>query len=145
MVETVYTFYKFIGKIPDNSSGLIHCSPCWNCYIQLLFYGMTYLYNVNCELRSVVIQSLICMLCNFCWGGWNRLFLNRCVFMMTAALDQISCKLLKAGAPVLNKHLTILLNNTFKYTAAVLWNDLPVQCKLWTPIGCNPESDLYVM
>jgi hypothetical protein len=31
-------------------------------------------------------------------------------------VDQISCKLLKAGAPVLNKHLTTLLNNTIKHS-----------------------------
>jgi hypothetical protein len=30
-------------------------------------------------------------------------------------INQISCKLLKAGAPVLNKHLTSLLNNTIKH------------------------------
>jgi hypothetical protein len=29
-------------------------------------------------------------------------------------VDQISCKLLKVGAPVLNKHLTTLLNNAIK-------------------------------
>ena len=32
------------------------------------------------------------------------------------SVDQISCKLLKAGAPVLNKHLTTLLNNTIKHS-----------------------------
>jgi hypothetical protein len=31
-------------------------------------------------------------------------------------VDQISCKLLKAGSPVLNKHLTTLLNNTIKHS-----------------------------
>jgi hypothetical protein len=31
-------------------------------------------------------------------------------------VDQISCKLLEAGSPVLNKHLTTLLNNTIKHS-----------------------------
>jgi hypothetical protein len=30
--------------------------------------------------------------------------------MKATGVDQISCKLIKAGSPVLNKHLTTLLN-----------------------------------
>jgi hypothetical protein len=35
---------------------------------------------------------------------------NKINIMKATGVDQISCKLLKAGSPVLNKHLTTLLN-----------------------------------
>ena len=37
---------------------------------------------------------------------------NKINIRKATGFDQISCKLLKAGAPVLNTHITTLLNNT---------------------------------
>ena len=41
---------------------------------------------------------------------------NKINIKKATVIDQISCKLLKAGSPVLNKHLTTLLNNTVKHS-----------------------------
>ena len=41
---------------------------------------------------------------------------NKINIKKATGVDQISCKLLKAGSPVLNKHLTTLLNNTIKHS-----------------------------
>ena len=41
---------------------------------------------------------------------------NKINIKKATGVDQISCKLLKAGAPVLNKHITTLLNNTIKHS-----------------------------
>jgi hypothetical protein len=41
---------------------------------------------------------------------------NKINIKKATVIDQISCKLLKAGSPVLNKHLTTLLNNTIKHS-----------------------------
>jgi hypothetical protein len=40
---------------------------------------------------------------------------NKINIKKATGVDQISCKRLKAGSPVLNKHLTTLLNNTIKH------------------------------
>jgi hypothetical protein len=41
---------------------------------------------------------------------------NKINIKKATGVDQISYKLLKAGSPVLNKHLTTLLNNTIKHS-----------------------------
>ena len=41
---------------------------------------------------------------------------NKINIRKATGVDQIACKLLKAGSPVLNKHLTTLLNNTIKHS-----------------------------
>ena len=41
---------------------------------------------------------------------------NKINIKKATGVDQISCKLLKAGSPVLNKHLTTLLNNTIQHS-----------------------------
>ena len=41
---------------------------------------------------------------------------NKINIKKATGVDQISCKLLKTGSPVLNKHLTTLLNNTIKHS-----------------------------
>ena len=43
----------------------------------------------------------------------NKL-VNKINIKKTTDVDQISSKLLRAGAPVLNKHITTLVNNTIK-------------------------------
>jgi hypothetical protein len=41
---------------------------------------------------------------------------NKINIKKATGVDQISCKFLKAGSPVLNKHLTTLLNNTITHS-----------------------------
>jgi hypothetical protein len=41
---------------------------------------------------------------------------NKINIKKATGVDQISCKLLKVGAPVLSKHLTTLLNNAIKHS-----------------------------
>ena len=43
----------------------------------------------------------------------NKL-VNKINIKKTTGVDQISSKLLRAGAPVLNKNITTLVNNTIK-------------------------------
>jgi hypothetical protein len=59
---------------------------------------------------------------------------NKINIKKATGVDQISCKLLKAGSPVLNKHLTTLLNNTIKHSQFPL---AFVCCKLLFLILCS--------
>ena len=82
---------------------------------------------------------------------------NKINIKKATGVDQISCKLLKAGSPVLNKHLVTLLNNTIKHSqfpnrlkeAPVVplhTKNYPLDKKNYHPVGILPTiSKIYEM